>query len=52
MNTTDGKAREIAAGMQTEYAAAAVVLSALALLIIIRFGFRGVSFGGVNLSVS
>lgn len=52
MNTASTKANEVAAGIQTEYAAAAVVLSALALLILIRFGFRGLSVGGVNLSVS
>lgn len=50
--SADTKAREIAAGVQTEYAAAAVVLSALALLILIRFGFRGLSVGGVSLNVS
>lgn len=35
-------------GVTTEYAAAALVLGALAALILIRRGFRGVSIPGVG----
>lgn len=37
--------------MGVPYAAAGIVLGALALLILIRRGFRGVSVGGVGISV-
>lgn len=35
-------------GVTTEYAAAAIVLGALAALILLRRGFRGVSIPGVG----
>ncbi len=38
-------------GMTTEHAAAAIVLSALAFLILVNRGFRGVGFGGASISV-
>jgi hypothetical protein len=37
--------------LSTEYAAAVVVLGAMAILIIIRRGFRGVSLGGASVRV-
>lgn len=38
-------------GISTEHAAAVVVLGALAFLILVRRGFRGVSAGGVGVSI-
>lgn len=38
-------------GFDTPYAAAGIVLGSLLALILIRRGFRGVSVGGVGLSV-
>jgi hypothetical protein len=38
-------------GLSTEHAAAVVVIGALAVLILIRRGFRGVSVGGVSVGV-
>lgn len=40
-----------AQGLSTEHAAGAIVISALVLLILIRRGFRGVSAGGVGVSI-
>ena len=39
-------------GLTTERAAAIVVIGALALLILINRGFRGVSVGGVSASIN
>jgi hypothetical protein len=36
----------------TEHAAAALVVGSLLFLILVRRGFRGVSFGGASVSVS
>lgn len=38
-------------GLSTEHAAAAVVIGALAFLVLIRRGFRGVNVGGVSVGV-
>lgn len=38
-------------GWPTENWVAVVVIGALALLILIRMGFRGVSFGGASINV-
>lgn len=38
-------------GLSTEHAAAVLVIGALAILILIRRGFRGVSVGGVGVSI-
>jgi hypothetical protein len=38
-------------GVTTEHAAGAIVIGALVLLILVRRGFRGVSAGGVGISV-
>ena len=39
------------AGFTTEHAAAVIVIGALAALILIRRGFRGVNVGGVSVGV-
>lgn len=39
-------------GGNTQYAAAGIVLGALAALVLIRRGFRGVSVGGVSVGVN
>lgn len=39
-------------GLQTEQAAAIVVISTLVFLILIRYGFRGLSVGGASVSLS
>ena len=38
-------------GFATEHATGALVMAALAMLILIRRGFRGVSAGGVGVSI-
>lgn len=38
-------------GLSTEHAAIAVIVTALAGLILIRRGFRGVSVGGVSVGI-
>lgn len=40
------------AGGNTEYAAAALVIGSLIVLVLIARGFRGVNVGGVNVGVS
>lgn len=39
-------------GFSTEHAAAVIVIGALAFLIAVRRGFRGVNVGGVGVTVS
>ncbi len=40
-----------AGGIGTEHAAAVLVIGSLALLVLIRSGFRGVNVGGVSVGV-
>lgn len=39
-------------GLQTEQVAAIVVLASLIFLILIRYGFRGLSVGGLSVGVA
>lgn len=41
----------VAGGMSTEHYAAALTLGALALLVLIARGFRGVNVGGVSVGI-
>lgn len=38
-------------GNETPYAAGAIVIGSLAILILIRRGFRGVNLGGASISI-
>lgn len=51
-NASGGRSRMNMSGMDTERWVAIITLLALAILILIRMGFRGIGFGGANVSLS